>query len=459
MRRSITGPIILLLIGALFLWRNLHPTVPIFDVLSQYWPFLLILWGLLRLGEALLMRGQWRGGFSGGEIVLIIFICIIGASMWQARSFGIHFDSRGLDIFGDSFDYPISATAPGAGMTRVVFENPRGNIRVTGGDGQDVTVTGHKSIRAYQRAEADRTNENTPIEIIPQGDRLLIRTNQDHAPDNQRITDDLEVQVPRGFSVESHGNVGDGEVSDVNGAVDFQSNRGDLRLARIGGDAKLSIGRSDVINLVDIKGKVDLDGRGSDLSLENIAGHATVNGSYSGSLDFKNLAQQLDFEGVRGTELHVAAIPGALHLDLSTFTGNNVTGPLRFVARSRDIRLEQFTQAVTVETDRGDIDLRPGKVPLSPIEATTKNGAIELAIPNNAQFQLQGTVERGEASNDFGAGLQQESNGHRATIHGGVGNGPTISLLSSRGRISVERAGGGSDESTEKSLKDSQVKM
>ncbi len=459
MRRSITGPLILLLIGGLFLWRNFHPQVPVFDLLSQYWPFLLILWGVLRLGEAFLTRGQWRGGFSGGEIVLIIFICIIGASMWQARSFGIHFDARGLDIFGDSFDYPISATAPGAGMTRIVFENPRGNIRVTGGDGTDVTVSGHKSIRAYQRADADRTNQNTPVEIIPQGDRLLIRTNQDRSPDNQRITDDLEVQVPRNVSVEAHGNVGDGEVSDLEGGVDIQSNRGDLRLARIGGNARLSIGRSDIINIVDIKGKVDLDGRGSDLSLENISGHATVNGSYSGSLDFKNLSQPLDFEGVRGTELHVAAIPGSLHLDLSTFTGNNVTGPLRFVARSRDIRLEQFTQSVNVETDRGDIELRPGKVPLSAIEATTKNGAIELAIPNNAQFQLQGTVERGEAANDYGGGLQQDNSGHRATIHGSVGNGPSINLLSSRGHIVVERAGGSAEETTGKSLKDGEVKM
>ena len=41
-RRSFTGPLLLLLIGALFLWRNLHPEAPIFDLLAQYWPFVLI---------------------------------------------------------------------------------------------------------------------------------------------------------------------------------------------------------------------------------------------------------------------------------------------------------------------------------------------------------------------------------------------------------------------------------
>ncbi|HEX3879454.1 MAG TPA: DUF4097 family beta strand repeat-containing protein [Bryobacteraceae bacterium] len=458
MRRSIAGPLILLVIGGLFLYRNLHPEVPIFDMLAQYWPFLLILWGLMRLTEAVLYRGQWRSGFSGGETALIIFICIVGAGAWQAKDFGLHFNGRGLDLFGDSYDYPIDAKASAAGMTRLVFDNPRGNIHVTGGDVTEVTVTGHKSIRTYKREEADRTNQSTPVEILPQGDRLVIRTNQDKAPDNQRISDDLDVTIPRSMAVEARGNSGDDEVSDIQADVELESNHGDLRLARIGGNAKLSIGHSDAINITDVRGKVDLDGHGSDLSFENIAGQVTVNGSYSGTLEFKNLAKPLDFEGVRGTELHVAAIPGTVHLDLSALTATNVVGPVRFVARSRDIHMEQFTQAIQIETDRGDIDLHPGKAPLSQIDATTKNGAIELAIPPNAQFQLQGTVDRGEASNDYGGPLIQENVNHRATIRGNVGDGPTITLQANRGRITVGKEGA-NPEDAGKSLKDSEVKM
>ena len=458
MRRSISGPLILLLIGCFFLWHNLHPEAPIYDLLAQWWPFLLILWGLMRLVEVLWSRGQWRSGFSGGEIVLIVFICILGLAAWQAHEFGIHFNGRGLDIFGDSFDYPIQASAPASGMKTIVFDNPRGNIRVTGGDVDQVTVTGHKSIQAYHRQDADRTNQSTPIELVPQGDRLLIRTNQDRAADNQRISDDLEITVPRAMSVEAHGNSGDNEVSDLQGGADLASNHGDMRIARLGGNAKISSGHSDVVNVVDVKGKVDLDGRGSDVNLENIAGQATVNGSWSGTIEFKNLAQPLDFEGSRGTELHVAAIPGSMHLDLSSLNGSNFTGPLRFVARSRDIHLEQFTQPIHVETDRGDIEIHPGKTPLSAIDATTKSGAIELSIPAGAQFQLQGTVERGEAANEFGAPLNQENTNHRATIHGSVGAGPAITLLSTHGSITIQKEGVDADAAG-KSLKDSEVKM
>ena len=121
--------------------------------------------------------------FTGGEVVLVVLICVIGSGMWEGRQHGIHFNTGGLDVFGETFDYPVSAQAPSAGITRVTFENPRGNLRITGGDTQDVVVNGRKMIRAWNRGDADNTNGTTPVEIVPQGDRLLIRTNQDTAPD------------------------------------------------------------------------------------------------------------------------------------------------------------------------------------------------------------------------------------------------------------------------------------
>ena len=63
-RRSFTGPLLLLLIGGLFLWRNLHPEAPVFDLLAQYWPFVLIAWGLLRLVEVLVWSREGYGTAS-----------------------------------------------------------------------------------------------------------------------------------------------------------------------------------------------------------------------------------------------------------------------------------------------------------------------------------------------------------------------------------------------------------
>ncbi len=440
-RRSFTGPLVLLLIGGLFLWRNMHPEAPIFDIVAQYWPFLLIGWGLLRLAEVVIFRDRGYVSFTGGEVALVVLICLIGSGFWAAHRHGLRF-YNGFDALGDQYDYSVSAKGPAAGMTRITFENPRGSIKVAGADTTDITVTGRKTIRAWSRKDADQTNERTPVEIIPQGDRLLIRSNQDRTPENQRISDDLEVTVPRGVTVEARGNIGDYEVTDVKGDVELASDRGDVRLARIDGNARLEIGRSELIRATDVKGRIEMQGsRGSDIELENIAGQVTISGAFTGTLEFMNLAKPLQVEGARNTELHAEAVPGRITMDLSQLTGVNVIGPLRLVCGSRDIKLEDFTQSVEIQAQRGDIQLQPGKLPLPAIDARSGAGRIDLVLPDKSTFDLEGTAERGEAYNDFGPQIRQENDGRTATLKGKVGEGPTIRLTVNRGAVSVRKAG------------------
>jgi hypothetical protein len=437
--------LLLLIIGALFLYRNLHPEMPVFDLLAQYWPFLLIGligWGLLRLVEVAFWRDTVRGGFTGGEIVLVILICSAGSLIWAAHHNGIRIDSRSLDWWGSPYDYPVEARASAGGATRVVFENPRGNIRVTGADTKDVTVNGHKTVRAFAREDADRTNGSTSVEIVPEGDRLLIRTNQDRAPDNQQVSADLEVTVPRSMSVEARGRSGDYEIADVAGDLELASDHGDVRLTRVGGNVRLDIARSDLIRAVDMSGsRLDLQGKGSDVELENITGQVTINGSYTGTLDFKKLARQLQFEGTRNTELNVRAVPGRINMDLGEFNGTDLVGPIRLIANSRDIRIEQFTQSLELENQRGDVELHPGRLPLPSIEARNGSGRVDLVLPEKAAFQLDATAERGEALNDYGSAIQQQSNGRSATLKGNVGNGPSLHITASHGSISVRKEG------------------
>jgi hypothetical protein len=437
-RRSFTGPLLLLMIGAFFLWRNMHPEAPVFDLVAQYWPFILILWGVLRLIEVLVFR--YRGStFTGGEIVLVVFLCIFGSGLWAGHEHGLHYDFGGM-IVGESYDYPISVDAPAAGMHRITFDNPRGNIKVTGADTDRISVTGRKEVHAWNRGDADQTHNATPVEIVPQGDRLLVRTNQDHAQDSGRISDDIEVTVPRGMAIETRGRTGDIEVNDVGGDVEVSTGRADVRLARIGGNARLDVGHSDVIRAIDVKGKLDLEGRGSNVDVENVAGQVTINGAYSGALEFKNLAKPLQFEGAFNTELHAQAIPGQLSMDRSEVTGNGVTGPVRLVTRSRDVKLEGFTQSLELETEHGDVELTPA-YPVPSIQARSGYGRVDLILPPKASFDLQATAERGEAVNDFGPPIEKEVSGRTATLKGRVGDGPSIRITANRGSVSVRKEG------------------
>jgi DUF4097 and DUF4098 domain-containing protein YvlB len=196
-----------------------------------------------------------------------------------------------------------------------------------------------------------------------------------------------------------------------------------------------------MIHAEDIQGNIDVQGRGSDIELLNVGGQVTINGGYVGSLDFRNLAKPLRLEGARNTELRVEAVPGSISMDLGEFTAKNVVGPVRLVTQSRDIKLEEFTESLELDTQRGDVELQPTHLPLSKIEAHSGIGRIELVLPEKAGFQLTATAERGEAINDFGPPIQMQVEGRTQTMRGTVGNGPVIRITADRGSVSVRKEG------------------
>jgi hypothetical protein len=299
-----------------------------------------------------------------------------------------------------------------------------------------------------------------------------VRSNQDRAPDNQRVSDDLEVVVPRSMAVEARGgNNGDFEIVDVGGGVDLASSRGDVRISKIGGDVRMDVGRSSVIRAVDIQGKVDLNGRGTDVELENISGQVTITGAYDGTLEFKNLAKPLQFEGARNTQINVQAVPGQISMDRGEFSGSGLVGPVKLVTNARDIKMQKFTQSLELETEHGDVELQPG-LPVPAIEARSGFGNVVLILPPKAQFRLEATADRGEAINDYGQPIVKEMDGHTGTLKGTVGQGPAVHLTAHRGSIQVRKEGSEPSEGiappappttpkspSVKDLKDSEIKM
>ena len=78
----------LVTIGALLLARNLGYTIPIWGYVARYWPALLIGWGLLKFVDYYRFRsaGDNRPLFSGGEVVLLIFVIFLGTAVTTAAN-------------------------------------------------------------------------------------------------------------------------------------------------------------------------------------------------------------------------------------------------------------------------------------------------------------------------------------------------------------------------------------
>ncbi len=449
-RASFVAPFLLIAVGLLFLMRNLYPDLPLLDYLAKYWPFLLIAWGGLRLLEIVYWAATSQPlpshGVSGGEWVLVVFLCLFGASVHAVHGFSnwwprTRLSMGGIDMFGESFEYPISASKPSSKTPRVVLESFRGNVRITGSDSDQVQVTGHKTIRSMNQTSADRANQDSSFELAGSGDQVIVRTNQEHVAGDLRVTADLEIAVPKGSSLEAHGRGGDFDVTGLAGNVEITSDNAGVRLQDIGGNARLDLRRSDVVHATNVKGALDLKvGRASDLDLQNVDGQVTIEGTYTGVVAFKNLNRPLRLSSPMGTELNIDKVPGEVRMALGNFTASNLVGPVHFSTRSRDVQMSDFANSLDLSVDRGDIDLRPGKLPLARMDVHSHSGDISLSLPPGAKFDLSASTNRGDVTNDFGSQLRVENSGRGASIKGSVGGGPTITLQTDRGQVVIRQA-------------------
>jgi hypothetical protein len=182
-----------------------------------------------------------------------------------------------------------------------------------------------------------------------------------------------------------------------------------------------------------------LRGHGSDISLSDIGGEVDVNGDYSGLISLAHVAKNVRLASMR-TEFDAAGVPGEVKLARGSLDGNGVAGPTKVVARATDVSLVEFTDDLDLSVDKGDVDLRPGHLPLSNMSVRDGAGDLDIALPGTSTFTLAADTEHGNITDDFG--FSQQSDGRRSHVEGSLGKGAELTVSTRRGDISVHRANG-----------------
>jgi DUF4097 and DUF4098 domain-containing protein YvlB len=450
-RGSIVGPLLLIAVGGLFLANNLRPDLSLLQVISEYWPYLLIAWGVLRLIEI----GAWyfsekplpERGVSGGEWTFVIFLALIGSGMFAIhRHWGLspmHWRIQGIEMFGEPYDFPIAEQKVASSKApRVIIENFRGNARIAGTDAEEVKVSGRKTVRSMRIEDAQAGDRSTQLEIQREGDVITIRTNQERADSRMRVNTDLEIAVPRGATIQGRGRTGDFDVTDINGNVEIESDNAGVRVQNLGANLKCDLRKSDIIRAVGVKGGVDLrvSGQSDNLELEDVTGPVTINGSYY-ELQLRKTAS-VHFEGT-ATDFRVEKCPGEIRMTPNAFNADNVIGPVTLTTtRSKDVEIADATQSVNVTLDRGDIEVRASKEPVPKMDLRTNNGDVTVALPERGKFVVRGATQHGEVENEFGEQIQVNANEKNASFNGRTGDGPDIVLNTNRGTINLRKASG-----------------
>src|SRR5262249_45852802 len=81
-RRSIFWALTLIAVGGLFLYQNFNPVIYPWEVIANFWPILIILWGLSKLIDYVQARAHPGTAppalFSGSEVILLLLILVLG---------------------------------------------------------------------------------------------------------------------------------------------------------------------------------------------------------------------------------------------------------------------------------------------------------------------------------------------------------------------------------------------
>jgi hypothetical protein len=79
------------------------------------------------------------------------------------------------------------------------------------------------------------------------------------------------------------------------------------------------------------------------------------------------------------------------------------------------------------------------------VEVHTRNGNVDLALPETAAFDLRATTNQGEAHNEFGTPIKLEIFGRSASLKSVNGKGAAIVVNVERGTISIKKSVGAKD--------------
>ena len=448
--RSLAFPIVLIGLGALFLVNNAMPELSVWHLLADWWPALLIVFGIIRVIEVLALYGTGRGQTGGVRPmgfgwVFILVVIALAFSLPPRLSSHFKWDPTGLkvgvtNLFGEEFDFPVSIETGVGKEKRVVLDHMRGGVTINGDDRADIQLNGHKTIRAYDRNEATKISDATRVTFTTEGDTIFIRSTEPESGNRPHISVDMEISIPKGMSVEARARSGDLTINSIAGDVDVSSQRGEVRLQDIGGSAKLDVDHCDLVRATNLKGTLDLQGAGGDVQLERVDGQVTINGRFSGTLDFKSLLKPLHFAS-KETDLRVEKLPGSISMSLSELHGTDLSGPIHFVTHERDVNLDGFAGPLDIELGHGDVELKPtAGATLARVDVRSRSGNIEMALPTEKAFDLKGTAQQGEVTNDFGDGVISESGqGRTNTLRSANPSGPAISLVTERGEVSVRK--------------------
>lgn len=441
--RSLFAPLLLVIIGivALLVSTGVIASRSFFWWFSNYWPVVLILWGVVKFAEYLIARSRNEPapGIGPGAIVLLVFFIVIGAAFSAASraTWNLNVDpgedwNDPFGWFGTRYEFNANFDQPIRSGDQIKIYASRGDITIKPSPDDQAHAFVHKYVRSRNQDEANQFNNNTPLAFQQQGSLWVLNMNTG-AYEQGRV--DMDLQLPPKYSVSVVNQHGDIHIQQIQSDISVDTEHGDITAEQIKGNAGLRVHHGDV-TARGITGNLTVDGDVSDTEVSDITGTLSFSGSYRGDIDLSHIGSQVRFKSIR-TDLQLAKVDGELRLDTGDIHGNDVAGPLVLRTNAMNIQVEEITGDVRIENSRGDIDVK-AKAPLGNLDINTTGGEINVGVPEKPGFQVDAVSDGGEIQSDYNLNINNDR--HNATATGTVGDGKTqVKLRTNRGTIQIHK--------------------
>lgn len=428
-QRSIAGPFVLIIMGTVFLLATMRvlSVGRLAHMFANYWPVLLILWGVIKIIEH--MQAQREGtrssGIGAGGVMLIVMIVVFGLIAtqlehvnWSGIRDNFNFDDGDFPMFGgDNFNYTdhLEANFPAGASLKVV--DTRGAVSIHPSDDNKITIAVRKRLAADNQTDADKYNNETRPTITTMGGMVTVDAKTEAAGDHP-VETDLDISIPRKASVTISSRRGDVNISGRDGNLDLSTQHADITVEDVTGSVKINQEKG-AARVQQVTGDVRIQGRLNEVAVSDIKGAVQLDGEFQESVKLERIAKNVSFKSSR-TDMEFSHIDGSLDLDSDELQANQINGPIRLTTRSKNIRLAEVTGDVRLQNDNGAIEL--GVRNLGNVQIDNRNGDIQLLVPEKANFRLDARTRDGEIQSDFPE-LKISNQDRESKASGSVGAG------------------------------------
>jgi hypothetical protein len=434
-RRSLAGPFVLIVLGVVFLLGTMHVLSigRLAHLFANYWPILLIFWGVIKLIEhqRALRDGTRSSGIGAGGVFLVIMIVVCGLIAtqlervnWSGLRDQINIDDSDFnDIFGQSYNFNdhLERDFPAGASLKII--DTRGAVSVHASDDNKITVVVRKRVGAESQGDADKYNGETKPTITTIGGLVTLNAMVEGAGDHP-VETDLDVSLPRRVPVSITSRKGDVNLVGRDGGVDISAQHSDTSVEDVNGNVKVSQEKGSV-KIEQITGDVHVEGRVNEVSVADVKGAVQLDGEFQESVKLARITKTVTFKSSR-TDMEFSRIEGSLDLDSDELHAEQITGPLHLTTRSKNVRLEEVSGDVRLQDDNGAIEV--GMRTLGNVQIDSKNGDIQLSLPDKAGFRLDARARDGEVQSDFSE-LKVDNGEHEGKASGSVGNASSHIVL------------------------------